>query len=1245
MVFKNKLFFSSKKSGSSSPDSSNSPRSVGSNSPIRSDKKKPKSASNDEEIKDGSKKSKGKQLPSPHSIGKSNLSPSSEGPAFVSPIMASSLGLNRIKTRSGPLPRESVFNFRNDGETPPLLSTSKLSKVVTDGGGSKKKEAGSTKLGFEENKDRDGLSPDTGPMRSLSPNFLWWHYVGRSVASGRSGPLRNSDFCTPENSYELENPKESESPRYQALLRMTSAPRKRFPGDIKSFSHELNSKGVRPFPLWKPRRSNNVEEILVLIRAKFDKAKEEVNSDLAVFAADLVGVLEKNAESHPEWEETFEDLLILARSCAMTSPGDFWLQCEGIVQDLDDRRQELPPGVLKQLHTRMLFILTRCTRLLQFHKESWGEEEQAVQLRQSRVLHSLEKLPPTGAGRSSSAAKILKIPSSTKKAFSQEQRGLEWKEDAVVRSVPPISLPENYVLKESESPANIDRMSSWKKLPSPALKTMKEAPASEEQNDIKLEPPNMVRNRQPSDDTGVSVLNCPPAKDSHEQSPKHRHNISWGYWGEQPLISEESSIMCRICEEEVPTTHVEDHSRICTLADKYDQKGLSVDERLMAIAGTLDKIAETFRYKDSLAAAESPDAMKVSNSNLTEECNVLSPRLSDWSRRGSEDMLDCLPETDNSVFMDDMRGLPLMSCKTRFGSKSDLGGMATSSASSMTPRSPIPTPRPDPIEMILGGKGTFHDHDDIPQMSELADIAKCAADAIPGDEQSIPFLLSCLEDLRVVIDRSKFEALTVETFGTRIEKLIREKYLQICELMDDEKVDLSSTVIDEDAPLEDDVARNVHPRDRTSIDDFEIIKPISRGAFGRVFLAKKRTTGDLFAIKVLKKADMIRKNAVESILAERDILINVRNPFVVRFFYSFTDRDNLYLVMEYLNGGDLYSLLRNLGCLEEDIVRVYIAEVVLALEYLHSEGVVHRDVKPDNLLIAHDGHIKLTDFGLSKVGLINSTDDLSGPGTSLLDEEESRLPTSEHQLERRKKRSAVGTPDYLAPEILLGTGHGATADWWSVGIILFELIVGIPPFNAEHPQQIFDNILNRNIPWPHVPEEMSAEAHDIIDRFLTEDPHLRLGARGAAEVKQHSFFKDINWDTLARQKAAFVPASESAIDTSYFRSRYSWNTSDEQFFPSGEVEDYSDADSLSGSSGCSSNRHEEGEVNNFTKMDQNGGTQVEESDGQAEFESGVPVDYSFSNFSFKNLSQLASINYDLLSKGWKDEPQPNSRQK
>ncbi|CAN0923202.1 Probable serine/threonine protein kinase IREH1 [Linum grandiflorum] len=287
----------------------------------------------------------------------------------------------------------------------------------------------------------------------------------------------------------------------------------------------------------------------------------------------------------------------------------------------------------------------------------------------------------------------------------------------------------------------------------------------------------------------------------------------------------------------------------------------------------------------------------------------------------------------------------------------------------------------------------------------------------------------------------------------------------------------------------------------------------------------------------------------------------------VRFYYSFTCSENLYLVKEYLNG----------GCLDEDVARVYIAEVVLALEYLHSLRVVHRDLKPDNLLIAHDCHIKLTDFGLSKVGLINRTDDLSGPAagrTSMLVDDEPELSTLDQQ-ERMKKRSAVCTPDYLAPEILLGTGRGFTADWWSVGIILFELIVGIPPFNAEHPQIIFDNILNRKIPWPEVPDEMSPEARDIIFGLLTEDPHMRLGARGASEVKQHVFFKNINWDTLARKKAVFVPASDNTLDTSCFMSRYTWNTSADNACPGSDFEDSSDADSLSGSSRCLSNRQED----------------------------------------------------------------------
>nr|XP_043614636.1 probable serine/threonine protein kinase IREH1 [Erigeron canadensis] len=1244
MVFKGRFFNSKKSSPSSdtsSPESSKSNSSK--SSPIKSNNKIRKPDQSQIQVKDAQTPSKSV---SPHtyknitnsstetlhgssSSGASGSANSvrkgaADSPATVSPILASSLGLNRIKTRSGPLPQESFFGFNREnskgknGSKMCAIGASNLSKSKTS---DKKTISGSDNDHLSSESLRDHTTPNV-VGRSRLHNAESSSEAGHLNSRGFSGGLRSSEICTPEmkTSYDCENPKESESPRFQAILRVTSAPRKRDPADIKSFSHELNSKGVRPYPFWKPRGLNNLEEVLVTIRAKFDRAKEEVDTDLHTFAADLLGILEKNSESQPEWQESLEDLLVLAQRCAMTTPAEFWLQCEGIVQELDDRRQELPMGILKQLHTRMLFILTRCTRLLQFHKESGlAEDELVFQLR--KPLHSADKSIPSSIRRDdiSSASRASK-PTSTRKYYSQEQRGthnMDWKKDQA-----PVETG-----KDLDSPTGRNRISSWKKLPSPGGKVPKEvAPVMEPSNNKPDDTSKMLKERK------VASLDLASSKDLHVQPTthyKHQHKASWG-WGDQSNYVDESSIICRICEEEVPTLQLEDHSRICAIADRCDQKGLRVDDRLVRISETLEKLMELFTQKDLQHAVGSPDGAKLSNSSVTEESDILSPKLSDWSRRGSEDMLDCFPDGDSTVFMDEMKGLPSMSYKTRFGPKSDQG-MTTSSAGSVTPRSPLLTPRTIQID-LLSGKGAYSEHDDLPQMNELADIARCAANTPLDDDRSLPYLLTCLEDLKVVTDRRKFDALTVETFGTRIEKLIREKYLQLFELVDDEKLDITSTVIDEDAPLDDDVVRSlrtspVHSgKDRTSIDDFEIIKPISRGAFGRVFLAKKRTTGDLFAIKVLKKADMIRKNAVESILAERDILISVRNPFVVRFFYSFTCRENLYLVMEYLNGGDLYSLLRNLGCLDEDVARVYIAEVVLALEYLHSLRVVHRDLKPDNLLIAHDGHVKLTDFGLSKVGLINSTDDLSGPavsGTSLLGEHESQSSLSEDQLERRKKRSAVGTPDYLAPEILLGTGHGTSADWWSVGVILFELIVGIPPFNAEHPQTIFDNILNRNIPWPMVPEEMSPEAADLIDQLLTEDPNQRLGARGTTEVKQHRFFRDINWDTLARQKAAFVPSFESALDTSYFTSRYTWNTSEEHGYPASETEDSSDHGSMSGSSSCRSNRHDE---------------VVDEYGGPTELGSPSCVnDYSFSNFSFKNLSQLASINYDLLTKGLKED--------
>ncbi|MCO5614447.1 hypothetical protein L7F22_068729 [Adiantum nelumboides] len=289
--------------------------------------------------------------------------------------------------------------------------------------------------------------------------------------------------------------------------------------------------------------------------------------------------------------------------------------------------------------------------------------------------------------------------------------------------------------------------------------------------------------------------------------------------------------------------------------------------------------------------------------------------------------------------------------------------------------------------------------------------------------------------------------------------------------------------------------------------------------------------------------------------------------------------------MEYLIGGDLYSLLRNVGCLDETVSQIYIAELVLALEYLHSLGVVHRDLKPDNLLIAHDGHLKLTDFGLSKVGLINSTDDLSRPCSagSLLPNGDTGMlqigSKQSHVREKRQKHSALGTPDYLAPEILLGTGHGNSADWWSVGIILFECLTGVPPFNAEHPQRIFENILNRKIPWPRVPEDMSADANDLIDKLLMEDPNARLGANGADE-------------------AAFIPNPESPHDTSYFTSRHYWNGPDGlamSIADNGQAQHLSDDEK----------RRE--------KVDE----QFDQPGDLIDFSSSPSSRFSFSNFSFK----------------------------
>ncbi|XP_048497006.1 probable serine/threonine protein kinase IRE isoform X2 [Beta vulgaris subsp. vulgaris] len=1087
-----------------------------------------------------------------------------DGDDEASPIAASMLGLNSIRTRSVPT------NLR----IPTLVGSPPNNTLTTVPEEAPKDEGKGGSGEKRENAAVAGRKKFVVPDNSLSSTEI----IGKKVTWSQSKSLKFSSSLNFEGNASLI--KEMQSPRFQAVLRVTSGRKKKTP-DVKSFSHELNSKGVRPYPFLKSRAFGHMEEVLVMIRAKFDKLKEEVNVDLGVFAADLICIIEKSTECHPNWREGLEDLLLIARQCATMSAEDFWFKCETIVQDLDDRRQELPMGTLKRAHSRLLFILTRCTRLVQFQKESGYVEEHILNLHK---LSDLGVYPEQilGLENIDSGTTIVEQDENEqlRKKSDRQQHSLTLKQDHLYISS--ADGTEVGTARSQDSTSSGYRMSSWKKFPSAAEKNRRD--------------PDSVST--PSKDQSGAFQH----KDEPIETPvSHAGNtdtslvgkVSWGVWGDQQHISYENFIVCRICEVEIPTVFVEEHSRICTIADRCDLKGLTVNDRLERVAETLEKILESWTPKST-----SPDITRVSTSSMPEELDGLSPRKNDLSHRLSDEMLDGIPEADNCFTMDDLNVSPGISCDTHCSADVN---KKTSSAGSSTPRSPL-TPRTNQIELLLHKRRTISEHENNQQIKKLLDIARSIARVNKHDYSTLEYMIDRLEDLKYSIQDRKVDALVVETFGRRIEKLLQEKYVQLYAQIEDEKVHPSQTLADEESPVDDDTIRSVRAspinpstKDRTSIEDFEIIKPISRGAYGRVFLARKRATGDLFAIKVLKKADMIRKNAVESILAERNILISARNPFVVRFYYSFTCKENLYLVMEYLNGGDLYSLLRNLGCLDEDMARVYMAEV-------------------------------LTDFGLSKVGLINSTDDLSGPSVSssgFLGDEKSGSSLNQSPREQRQKHAVVGTPDYLAPEILLGMAHGATADWWSVGVILFELLVGIPPFNAENPQKIFDNIMNHDIPWPKVPEEMSYEAYDFINKLLIENPVQRLGATGATEVKLHQFFKNVNWDTLARQKAMFVPSTEGAFDTGYFMSRYVWNPEEDHVFGASDFDYMSESCSDTLSSGSLSNAADEerDECGNLVDF------------GNRE----LTVKYSFSNFSFKNLSNLASINYDLVVKSIRDE--------
>eukprot|EP01125_Pyxidicula_operculata_P008527 TRINITY_DN2857_c0_g1_i2.p1 TRINITY_DN2857_c0_g1~~TRINITY_DN2857_c0_g1_i2.p1 ORF type:complete len:403 (+),score=103.12 TRINITY_DN2857_c0_g1_i2:58-1266(+) len=252
---------------------------------------------------------------------------------------------------------------------------------------------------------------------------------------------------------------------------------------------------------------------------------------------------------------------------------------------------------------------------------------------------------------------------------------------------------------------------------------------------------------------------------------------------------------------------------------------------------------------------------------------------------------------------------------------------------------------------------------------------------------------------------------------------------------------------------------------KVTLEDFDLIKVIGKGSFGKVLLVRKKDghmKGRVFAMKVLNKQTIVERNEIEHTKSEKSILMKLEFPFLVKLHFSFQTPDKLYFVMDYVNGGELFHHLQIEKKFSEERVKFYAAEIAAALEYLHNAGVIYRDLKPENLLLTRDGHIIVTDFGLSKEGL-HDRDDRTG--------------------------TFCGTPEYLAPEVLEGKGYGKAVDWWSFGTLMFEMLTGLPPFYCEDVQLMYAKIMTAEL---EIPDCISGDAVDILSKLLERDPEKRL---------------------------------------------------------------------------------------------------------------------------------------------------------
>lgn len=290
-----------------------------------------------------------------------------------------------------------------------------------------------------------------------------------------------------------------------------------------------------------------------------------------------------------------------------------------------------------------------------------------------------------------------------------------------------------------------------------------------------------------------------------------------------------------------------------------------------------------------------------------------------------------------------------------------------------------------------------------------------------------------------------------------------------------------------------------------TFDAFDLLRVIGRGSFGKVYVVRKKDTNRIYAMKVLRKSRIISRSEVTHTMAEKTVLAKIRNPFIVPLKFAFQSPDKLYLVLAFINGGELFHHLQLEGRFDENRSRFYTAELLSALECLHDFNVVYRDLKPENILIDYNGHIALCDFGLCKLNM----------------------------KENERTNTFCGTPEYLAPELLLGQGYTKTVDWWTLGVLLYEMMTGLPPFYDENTNEMYRKILQDELRFP---DDMSEDARSLLRGLLTRDPNERLGNNGSEEIKNHAFFSSIDWRKLNQKKLQppYKPSVDSAYDTTNF---------------------------------------------------------------------------------------------------------------